>query len=165
MDRCRSSARVQRADHAVIRVTQRRHDSRAGTITWLGRLWRVDALVVTTSSRRDPPPASQPSVPLPSTATRGRLRTPVLLYNSAHAYRLRGLLRPDALRASLREVVRRHEALRTTFVLRGDRPASSRVAIRPSRSSSMRSLPVHDLRSLLICECISVDSCSLKAGR
>jgi amino acid adenylation domain-containing protein len=41
------------------------------------------------------------------------------LYNSTHAFLLRGPLRADVLAAALGEVVRRHEALRTTFVLRG----------------------------------------------
>ncbi|MFD7660823.1 amino acid adenylation domain-containing protein, partial [Actinosynnema sp. NPDC059797] len=36
-------------------------------------------------------------------------------YNVPHAVRLRGRLDPDALRAALTDVVRRHEALRTVF--------------------------------------------------
>src|SRR5262249_31765340 len=36
-------------------------------------------------------------------------------YNMAHAFRLRGALKPLVLQQSVNEIVRRHEALRTTF--------------------------------------------------
>ncbi|HEX4494362.1 MAG TPA: non-ribosomal peptide synthase/polyketide synthase [Thermoanaerobaculia bacterium] len=44
------------------------------------------------------------------------------LYNLPFALRLQGPLDAGLFRASLREVARRHEALRTTFAWRGDRP-------------------------------------------
>src|SRR5436305_14485020 len=56
------------------------------------------------------------------------------------AVRFRGALDVDALRRSLREVVRRHESLRTTFVVRGGRPVQV-VAPEPALD-----LPVIDLR-------------------
>ncbi len=43
-------------------------------------------------------------------------------YNMPYALRLRGVLDPAALRASLDALVRRHEALRTTFAEQGDGP-------------------------------------------
>ncbi|HEX2188190.1 MAG TPA: condensation domain-containing protein, partial [Longimicrobiaceae bacterium] len=43
-------------------------------------------------------------------------------YNVPHALRLRGALDTRALRASLDELVRRHETLRTTFAERGEEP-------------------------------------------
>ncbi len=43
-------------------------------------------------------------------------------YNQPAAVELRGRLRPGALAATFAEIVRRHEALRTVFVLSGDRP-------------------------------------------
>lgn len=44
-------------------------------------------------------------------------------YNMAQAYRLRGVLDHDVLSRSLDAIVRRHESLRTTFVLHNDLPA------------------------------------------
>jgi amino acid adenylation domain-containing protein len=41
-------------------------------------------------------------------------------YNESRLLHVRGLLRPDALRDALRQVVSRHEALRTTFTPGGD---------------------------------------------
>ncbi len=43
-------------------------------------------------------------------------------YNIAKAYRLRGPLRPEALRAGLDALIARHEALRTSFSSRDGRP-------------------------------------------
>ncbi len=43
-------------------------------------------------------------------------------YNQPVGYRLRGSLNPAALEDSFNEVVRRHEILRTTFVVENDRP-------------------------------------------
>ena len=51
-----------------------------------------------------------------------QLRPGTGLYNMAVALRLSGRLDISALRATLCEVVARHEALRTTFVLEGDEP-------------------------------------------
>ncbi len=44
------------------------------------------------------------------------------VYNIAKAVRLRGALDAGALRAALDAIVARHEALRTTFVVRGEEP-------------------------------------------
>ncbi len=43
-------------------------------------------------------------------------------YNISIALRLKGTLNEEVLRASLAEIIRRHEALRTTFVLIGEQP-------------------------------------------
>ncbi|MFF7586313.1 amino acid adenylation domain-containing protein [Kitasatospora purpeofusca] len=56
------------------------------------------------------------------------------------AVRVRGPVDARVLRAALREVVRRHEALRTTFALRDGRPVQ---VVRPSAEPE---LPVTDLR-------------------
>ena len=45
-------------------------------------------------------------------------------YNLPISLRLTGALQPEALTAALREIVRRHEALRTTFVAVGGRPVA-----------------------------------------
>ena len=47
------------------------------------------------------------------------------VYNIPAAVRLKGSLNPGALEQSLNEIVRRHEALRTTFVTVGGRPVQS----------------------------------------
>jgi amino acid adenylation domain-containing protein len=51
-----------------------------------------------------------------------RLQPETSTYNLPVAVRLHGPLDVAAFAASLREVVRRHESLRTTFVVQGDRP-------------------------------------------
>ncbi|HSG40674.1 MAG TPA: condensation domain-containing protein, partial [Thermoanaerobaculia bacterium] len=51
-----------------------------------------------------------------------RLEPESPLYNIPGGLRLRGRLDVEALRAALREIVRRHEALRTTFAVKGGRP-------------------------------------------
>jgi amino acid adenylation domain-containing protein len=61
-------------------------------------------------------------------------------YNMPSAVRFRGPLDVDALRRSLREVVRRHEALRTTFAVRGGAPVQAVAA------ELRLELPVIDLR-------------------
>ncbi|HEX7238857.1 MAG TPA: condensation domain-containing protein, partial [Longimicrobiaceae bacterium] len=63
-------------------------------------------------------------------------------YNMPSALRLRGVLDVAALRASLDELVRRHEVLRTTFPERGDTPVQD---IHPPAAVA---LPVLDLRAL-----------------
>ena len=65
------------------------------------------------------------------------------VYNLGGALRLAGRLEAPALEAALCEVVRRHEALRTSFALAGDRPAQV-VAPPPL---SLR-LPLADLTAL-----------------
>src|SRR4026209_348612 len=45
-----------------------------------------------------------------------------ILYNLADAIRLKGALNVTALEQSLNEILRRHEALRTTFSIVDDRP-------------------------------------------
>src|SRR5262249_43062105 len=63
-------------------------------------------------------------------------------YNIPAVWRLQGLLDGLALERSLNEVVARHEALRTRFVLRGDEPAQV------IKSVSAIALPVVDLSAL-----------------
>jgi amino acid adenylation domain-containing protein/non-ribosomal peptide synthase protein (TIGR01720 family) len=63
------------------------------------------------------------------------------VYNLPMAFRLRGALDRVALELALREIVRRHEALRTTFAFVGDRP---RQVIGPPTLE----LPVVDLTAL-----------------
>ncbi len=53
------------------------------------------------------------------------------VYNIPLAMRLRGELDLDALRRTLREVIARHESLRTKIVLQGDQPVQ---VIEPARS-------------------------------
>ncbi|HTG36439.1 MAG TPA: non-ribosomal peptide synthase/polyketide synthase [Thermoanaerobaculia bacterium] len=62
-------------------------------------------------------------------------------YNMPTAVRFRGVLDVAALRGSLREVVRRHEALRTTFAVRGGTPVQ--VVAEPALE-----MPLIDLRRL-----------------
>ncbi|HYG61349.1 MAG TPA: amino acid adenylation domain-containing protein, partial [Thermoanaerobaculia bacterium] len=64
------------------------------------------------------------------------------LYNIPVALRVEGPLHPGVLELCLGEIVRRHEALRTTFALIGDEPAQ---VIAPSRSVA---LPVIDLQAV-----------------
>jgi amino acid adenylation domain-containing protein len=63
-------------------------------------------------------------------------------YNIPRTLRLTGELRVDALRASLQEITRRHEVLRTTFASAGNEPVQ---VIAPSLTVE---LPVVDLSSL-----------------
>ncbi len=63
-------------------------------------------------------------------------------YHIPLALTARGQLSPPAMAAALGEMVRRHEALRTTFAARGDRPAQV------VHSPSWWSLPLVDLSSL-----------------
>ncbi|HEY0781815.1 MAG TPA: amino acid adenylation domain-containing protein, partial [Thermoanaerobaculia bacterium] len=65
------------------------------------------------------------------------------VYHVACGLRLTGRLSPAALAAALREVVRRHEALRTTFVAVGDEPAQ-----RPLPPPAVWPLPFVDLAAL-----------------
>lgn len=51
-----------------------------------------------------------------------QLRPGTTTYTTAVEYRLRGALDPAALRAALSDVVDRHDALRTVFPTRGERP-------------------------------------------
>ena len=52
-----------------------------------------------------------------------QLQTALPVYNNASAVRLRGKLNVSALERSLREIVRRHESLRTTFAMEETQPA------------------------------------------
>jgi aspartate racemase len=64
------------------------------------------------------------------------------VYNIPVAYRISGRLHVEVLQRSLREIVHRHEALRTTFPLIDGRPAQ---VLAPDSSFA---LPVTDLRQL-----------------
>ncbi|AEW99320.1 condensation domain-containing protein [Streptantibioticus cattleyicolor] len=71
-----------------------------------------------------------------------RLAPTSAVYNVAGAARMRGPLDEGVLRHCLDEVVRRHEALRTTFHLHQGRPVQR---VEPPRPLAV---PVHDLRGL-----------------
>ncbi|MET0399318.1 MAG: amino acid adenylation domain-containing protein [Longimicrobiaceae bacterium] len=71
-----------------------------------------------------------------------RLEPGSAAYNMPSALRLRGVLDTAALRATLGEVARRHEALRTVFEERGGTPVQ---VVRPPAPVA---LPVIDLRAL-----------------
>jgi amino acid adenylation domain-containing protein len=51
-----------------------------------------------------------------------RLESGTVAYNVPFAVRLKGSLNPAAFERSINEVIKRHEALRTTFTLEGDQP-------------------------------------------
>lgn len=93
-------------------------------------------------------PRRAPGAPVPLSFAQQRLwfldqltpGTPV--YNMPSTLRLRGRLNTDALARSLNEIVRRHEALRTIFVMNSGEPLQ-RVL-----SSLAVPVPVVDLRSL-----------------
>jgi hypothetical protein len=63
-------------------------------------------------------------------------------YNVPAAVRVSGRLDPDALRRSLGEILRRHEALRTAFEFVGGRPLQRVLPVSPPP------LPVFDLRGV-----------------
>ena len=67
------------------------------------------------------------------------------LYNMPMAVRLDGVLNLDALERTLREIVRRHELLRTTFVMVGGQPVQ---VIRPETHAYEIGLPLVDLSAL-----------------
>ncbi|HEX3128876.1 MAG TPA: non-ribosomal peptide synthase/polyketide synthase, partial [Thermoanaerobaculia bacterium] len=71
-----------------------------------------------------------------------RLQPGSAAYNIPAALRLTGLLDPEALAASLSEIVRRHATLRTTFEEQDGEPAQ---VIHPAQPLE---LPVEDLRAL-----------------
>jgi amino acid adenylation domain-containing protein len=71
------------------------------------------------------------------------LRPGTALYNLTHVYELRGGLSVPALAAALAEVVRRHEALRTTFVRSGE--GEPRQVVAPAAAEP---LPLVDLAAL-----------------
>jgi amino acid adenylation domain-containing protein len=52
----------------------------------------------------------------------GAMEGPSATYNTPHVFRLHGEIEPEALRTALDDVVRRHEVLRTVYVLTGDGP-------------------------------------------
>ena len=64
------------------------------------------------------------------------------LYNIPAALRLSGVLNVSALSQSLNEIVRRHEALRTTFITENDQP------VQAIASALSLTLPLVDLREL-----------------
>ena len=64
------------------------------------------------------------------------------LYNLPAALRLQGLLNLDALEKSLNQIIRRHESLRTTFEIAGDRP------VQIIHEPSFCKLPVTNLQDL-----------------
>src|SRR5205085_9447337 len=66
-------------------------------------------------------------------------------YNIPGAFRIRGPLNFAALRQSIDGVVRRHEALRTTFVVMNGRPAQ---AISPVVAPALSAIDLSDLSHL-----------------
>jgi amino acid adenylation domain-containing protein len=62
-------------------------------------------------------------------------------YNISAALHLQGALNVAALEQSLNEIVRRHEALRTTFIMEGGRPVQN---IAPDSNLEFRSLDLSD---------------------
>ena len=66
-------------------------------------------------------------------------------FNISGAARLKGPLDVEALRSGFQEIVRRHEALRTTFAIRDGRPIQ--VIAPPSSPTQTLPLPVEDLES------------------
>ncbi|HEY0512065.1 MAG TPA: amino acid adenylation domain-containing protein [Thermoanaerobaculia bacterium] len=74
-----------------------------------------------------------------------RLEPGSATYNVPMSLHLRGSLDPGALAAALGEVVRRHEALRTTFVEVDGRPFQR---VHPTVPADRRGLPVVDLSGL-----------------
>ncbi|MET0399653.1 MAG: amino acid adenylation domain-containing protein [Longimicrobiaceae bacterium] len=105
--------------------------------TLAGLAERVDALRGEGAGERSPPlrPIPRDGSPLPLSFAQQRLWFIDQLQPGAAAYvlpfplRLRGALNVRALRRALSEVVRRHEVLRTVFVVEGGEPAQS---VRPA---------------------------------
>ena len=75
-----------------------------------------------------------------------RLQPNSAAYNLAAAFRLRGRLDVRALERSLREIVRRHETLRTRFVQFDARPAQAIASDAPAADRA--ALPVVDLSAI-----------------
>jgi amino acid adenylation domain-containing protein len=94
-------------------------------------------------------PRRPPGVPLPLSFGQqrlwflSRLEPASATYNVPAALRLRGALNRSTLEAALREIVRRHEVLRTTFEESAEGEAFQCVTLRPEVG-----LPVVDLRGL-----------------
>ena len=99
----------------------------APTVAGLAR--RIEAI------RRDlPNPTSLPILPLPCEKEcplsfsqqrfwfLSRLEPDSFAYNNTYGFRLTGALNVEALKQALGEIVRRHEALRTTFCMRDGEP-------------------------------------------
>src|SRR5438105_1842125 len=63
------------------------------------------------------------------------------VYNIAIAYHFRGPLDADALERALRQVVQRHESLRTTFAVADGRPAQ---VVAPETDVSLRRVDLTD---------------------
>jgi amino acid adenylation domain-containing protein len=91
-------------------------------------------------------PPRDPAAPAPLSAAQQRLwflhqmDAATAAYNIALILRLRGRLDVAALERALAEIVRRHEALRTVFVLRGAAPVQE-VWAPPARVLSIDDLP------------------------
>lgn len=71
---------------------------------------------------------------------------PSAAYNVAAVLRLDGVLRVDALERAVSELFRRHESLRTTFVVKDDGPVQVIAAPTPVR------VPIVDLQSIPPCD-------------
>ncbi len=96
-----------------------------------------------------PPPAGERRAPLSSGQHRlwflDRLDVEEAAFNLPVALRLTGSLRPAALAGAFGEIVRRHEALRTTFVEEGGEPFQ---VVHPIAGLPPFALPVVDLSGL-----------------
>ncbi|HEV2735462.1 MAG TPA: condensation domain-containing protein, partial [Longimicrobiaceae bacterium] len=71
-----------------------------------------------------------------------RLEPGSAAYNMPHALRMRGDLDAAALRASIGELVRRHESLRTVFEERGGVPVQ---VVRPAAQTALPAMDLHGL--------------------
>lgn len=91
-------------------------------------LWRAIATIIGLQNQAPPlvPVSNQKDLPLSFTQERlwflDRLSPGSAAYNIPFALRLRGSLNISALERSIQEIVRRHEALRTTFTTQEGKP-------------------------------------------
>jgi amino acid adenylation domain-containing protein/non-ribosomal peptide synthase protein (TIGR01720 family) len=120
---------------------------------------RIEAARETASGRLLPPLVPVPREgPLPLSFAQQRLwflhqMDPLSpAYNMPFAFRLSGPLAIPALAASLTEVVRRHETLRTTLVLTGDEPVQSIATPAPQPLSvvDLAALPAGEREALAL---------------
>lgn len=65
-------------------------------------------------------------------------------HNNPFAFRIKGEINPEILERSINEIIQRHEALRTTFAIRGEEPAQviSPSLLIPIKMKDLQSHPV-----------------------
>jgi amino acid adenylation domain-containing protein len=97
-------------------------------------------------------PRRDPAQPCPLSYSQQRIWVPGQLhpgltaYNDCSVIRFAGELDADVLRASLQEIMRRHEALRTTFSISAGTPVQ--VIHAPGNMAGRMELPISDFSSL-----------------